>query len=996
MALSVSELAAIATELATRPGHEKVRTNIWAVLTSQLGFPSASIEFEKYIGRGEVTGRADALLGRTVFEFKKDLRRELVDAETQLRDYIEDREGKTGHTYTGVATDGAQYRAYRLDAGNLVQIGEFAVDRGKPRELVNWIDQATAARDDLDPEPEIVKVNLGRDSLVYGIARHSLRELWGAVSKEPDVILKRELWSKQLALVYGSPIDDDDLWFQHTFLTIVAKTMATAVLGIALPGPDDILTGKAFEDATIFGAVESDFFDWVLDAPDHRDVISRISKQVARFQLRDVQSDVLKGLYESLIDPETRHELGEYYTPDWLAQRICDRAIVNPLEQRVLDPACGSGTFLFHAIRRVLAAADAKGLDVPASLQACTRLVFGIDVHPVAAMIARVTYLLALGDRIRHPDRGTLNVPVYLGDAMQWNTEWFAAEGEVLVGLDGPDLLHFPASVATRPSLYDQVIDEMLNQSEQSAPPEAFSAWLEKSHGIVGTDNDILEKTYATLKRLYDEGRDHIWGYMARNLGRPVWLASTGQRAAVIVGNPPWLSYRFMSAALQKRFRTDSERRGLWAGGNVATHQDLSGLFFVRSMELYLQAGGLIAFVMPYAALSRKQFEGFRTGWYGTGRGKTRTANVVSEARFIEAWAFDEHLQPLFPVPSCVLFAEKRSPAGLPASVDAARGRLIRRDATLAEADSLTWSKEPWPQAPTLTGGSAYRERFRQGATLVPRRLCLVERVSASSLGGSATTPLVRGRTGALDKPPWKSLPPMQMQVEREFLRPVYMGESVAPFRLLDAFEGVIPWEPTQKKLLDSVEAQLLGNPRLAEWLKGAETAWYKHRSAGSVPTFNAQLDYYGKLSAQFPLHPLRLVYSKSGSLPAAAILQDPLALVDHMLYWAPMGSVVEAYFLCAVLNSETARALAAGMQSKGQWGARHFDKVMFELPIPLFDPSNATHVALATAGKAAEAQAATVVLHGRFIANRQQIRAALVRSGIAGKIEALVAQLLA
>ena len=269
MALTMSELTAISTELATRPGHEKVRTNIWAILTSQLGVASSSIEFEKYIGRGEVTGRADALLGRTVFEFKKNLRAELTDAETQLRDYIEDRERNTGHSYTGIATDGAQYRAYRVNDGNLVLIGEFAVDRGKPRDLVNWIDQATAARDDLDPEPEVVQGELGKNSLVYGIARRSLKELWDSVAAEPDVILKRELWSKQLALVYGSPIDDDDLWFQHTFLTIVAKTMATAVVGIPLPGPDDILTGKAFEDAGIFGAVESDFFNWVLDAPGH-------------------------------------------------------------------------------------------------------------------------------------------------------------------------------------------------------------------------------------------------------------------------------------------------------------------------------------------------------------------------------------------------------------------------------------------------------------------------------------------------------------------------------------------------------------------------------------------------------------------------------------------------------------------------------------------------------------------------------------------------------
>ena len=63
--------------------------------------------------------------------------------------------------------------------------------------------------------------------------------------------------------------------------------------------------------------------------------------------MRDIQTDVLKGLYESLVDPEQRHDLGEYYTPDWLAHRICAEVIDEPLQQRVLDPACGSGTFLF-------------------------------------------------------------------------------------------------------------------------------------------------------------------------------------------------------------------------------------------------------------------------------------------------------------------------------------------------------------------------------------------------------------------------------------------------------------------------------------------------------------------------------------------------------------------------------------------------------------------------------------------------------------------------
>jgi type I restriction-modification system DNA methylase subunit len=79
---------------------------------------------------------------------------------------------------------------------------------------------------------------------------------------------------------------------------------------------------------------------------------------VRRFRLDQVESDVLKILYESLIDRQERHDLGEYYTPDWLAAKIARHAVERPIEQRVLDPACGSGTFLFHAIRNFIKEAE--------------------------------------------------------------------------------------------------------------------------------------------------------------------------------------------------------------------------------------------------------------------------------------------------------------------------------------------------------------------------------------------------------------------------------------------------------------------------------------------------------------------------------------------------------------------------------------------------------------------------------------------------------------
>ena len=69
--------------------------------------------------------------------------------------------------------------------------------------------------------------------------------------------------------------------------------------------------------------------------------------------------------------------------------------------------------------------------------------------------------------------------------------------------------------------------------------------------------------------------------------------------------------------------------------------------------------------------------------------------------------------------------------------------------------------------------------------------------------------------------------------------------------------------------------------------------------------------------------------------------------------------------YLIAILNSETARARAEQYQSRGQWGARDFDKVMFNLPIPRFDPGKQVHGALAEAAAEAERIAAAVELPG-------------------------------
>jgi len=59
---------------------------------------------------------------------------------------------------------------------------------------------------------------------------------------------------------------------------------------------------------------------------------------------------------------------------------------------------------------------------------------------------------------------------------------------------------------------------------------------------------------------------------------------------------------------------------------------------------------------------------------------------------------------------------------------------------------------------------------------------------------------------------------------------------------------------------------------------------------------------YYGKLTAQFPLPPRRIVYTKAGTLPACCLLEDATGIVDHMLYWMLVENRNEGQYLAAIL----------------------------------------------------------------------------------------------
>jgi hypothetical protein len=90
----------------------------------------------------------------------------------------------------------------------------------------------------------------------------------------------------------------------------------------------------------------------------------------------------------------------------------------------------------------------------------------------------------------------------------------------------------------------------------------------------------------------------------------------------------------------------------------------------------------------------------------------------------------------------------------------------------------------------------------------------------------------------------------------------VVLGESVAPFRLLDTPLAVIPVE--DGRLLDSAAAAAAGFPHLAAWLRDCEAKWDRHARRGNDGrprmTLLQQLDYMRKLTRQLTVSGPRVV----------------------------------------------------------------------------------------------------------------------------------------
>ena len=944
--------------------------------------------------------RIDIEMGRTVIEVKRSLAPEgsLADAAAQLAGYVETRSRSLGQRYVGIVTDGGDWHLFHHSDGQLVAVATHHLDPEAPDvvALVMWLASVLTTEERVVPTRQAIADRFGALSPGHGIARAALRDIYQANRDHPEVVIKRELWAKLLTTALGTQFsaDEEDLFIEHTLLVATAECVAHAVLSYSISrlAPATLLRGDLLsQQSQIHGVVEQDFFDWPLDCGEagQRWVLS-LAQRLEQFDWGVVTHDVMKTIYESVITVETRRRLGEYYTPDFLAEAITESVVVDPLAETVMDPSCGSGTFLFHAVRRYLAAADEAGMSNGDAVAGVSAHVFGVDVHPVAVTLARVTYLLAIGtERLAAPDRRPLRVPVFLGDSVQWgqSDDLFASDTLNVSTGDGVGLfaeqLRFPQRLLDNADSFDALVADLaeLATDRQRSEEAPSISRLARRHGLSGADLETVEATFRTMCRLHDERRDHIWGYYVRNLARPAWLAREENRRTVLVGNPPWLAYRFMTDAMKAVFKSMAKERKLWAGGNVSTHQDLADLFVARSVEQYLAPEGRFAFVMPAGVLTRGQSSGFRSGVFPLNTG----ARTLVE--FDTAWDLAPISHRFFPRTACVVFGRRSDEhSALPGQVQRWSGTLpdpsaswndVRPSIERTSAQRASIGDDDQPE-------SLYKARFANGANLYPRLLIIVEPGEEPPLGVGAGRRLVRSSRGIYSKKPWKFMDDLEGVVESRFIHRVLLGESVMPYWQRTPAEAVLPLNNGRMMLDYEIEDY----DGLRRWWEQARQLW-REKGSGDR-TLDRSIDHYLKLTSQFPLAPIRVVYAASGMHVTACRVTDPQAVVEHQLNWAATRSVGEARYLCTVLNTVAVTKAVEPFMTSGKGGGRHISSHLWKVPIPLYDQNDELHRHLAELGSRAEQfvkelNIAPMKAHGRM---RAILREHLAHSELGRSIE--------
>ncbi len=998
----VAEVADLNTEAARSHRFSQLLADLFSdveapIITEYLSGLETNISAQEAAKCRVSRGRPDALFGNIVVEFERSFPARLKEAKRQLQNYVAILSANTAYRDTyfiPIASDGLSFRVFapkegaasdsgqEKDSVALEEIESFDARTRAPINFYYWLDRYFCRRIQREPRAENFVQDFGLDSPAFRQSSAAWSQEVQRIREHSDFKVIYENWRKYVRVAYGTAVGDESLFIRHTFLATLAKLIAYIRLSGNAVAPDEsqteeILAGTFFEKQGVLNFLEEDFFSWVGRSPAiaiTQRIVPSLVNLLFTYNLRELSEDVLKELYQSLVDPRDRHDLGEYYTPDWLAVRICERLLSESGEDAVLDPACGSGTFLYQAIQH-------KRKRLPPtrmSLEKILRNVVGIDIHPLAVIVAKINVLLALGDLFQKRG-GPVSVQVYLANSIRHPATQpvLGSGGQPAERVELNNRVVFiPTAALSDAATLDaavRVSDEFAkaNRASERLDRMSFGNYMRReASGLAGSEDivDMLFGLAETLHEFIRKPEDTIWAYILKNQYKPTFLKN---KFDVIVGNPPWLSFRFVEKGEYQEFlkRLIVTECGLLEGaGHLMPHLELGTLFFARCPSLYLKPDGKIGFVLPRSIFTADQHDRLR-----------RTATRVN-ITLTEVWDL-EGVTPLFNVPAAVAFGDIRSDASKALPGLEFSGTLKRKNASWPEAEPdlkiekttfhvveqgkrsfLSTSREK-----ISSRRSYYQPYFKEGATIVPRNFWFVEFKADPRLGIDPKQPLVGTDPRAEEeaKKPYKGTQ-FEGPIEADFLYATLLSTDLLPFGHFDFRPTVLPLlEDTHGyQLLTTEQAHSRGFIRLASWLERAQRTWREKRGekADRMDIWQ-RLDIQKGLTGQDPKAKYVVLYPKSATFLCAAVVPAKLItkkigsqklvlqrfIADYVTFYFETADRAEAMYQCAVLNSPILDNLIKPMQARGLWGPRDITKKVWELPVPEFKKENRTHLHLAT-----------------------------------------------
>ena len=940
--------------------------------------------------------KVDLYVRNTYVEFKRSIIKAGTvdpDAINQLDGYILENAKAGNGIRNGILTDGCNYLKRSVgDAMLPISTDSRLEVFGRPEQgsrLYEYLDRIIDTRaENVFPNADTLTKYFGLESDVFKAATALLTDAHSENRDHPTVAIKRKLWRELLQVAIGqSSVDDsagsDWLYIRHTYLTTLVGIIVQAYFGIdvakyAKAEPQNLLDGEILRQHTgLKGITESDLFSWPLEIGE-LSYLGVIGVQVSRFNWEHEAEGLAAALYQNAIGPDERKRLGEYYTPRWLAKAVTEELIADPVNTRILDPACGSGTFLEAAVKHFLA--NSHHLAPGERLGRLHKNIAGIDLHPVAVQLAKATWVIASRDaivaaRLAGTSPSTITAPVYLGDSMQlrYDNSELDSQGyitlntrEELEGLVGEVRFQIPLSLARDTEHFDSLMIEISRAIEKG---DDTSLILDRLKDMDIGERQTMATTIATMKTLRDTNRNHVWAYYLRNMTRPTVIAE--EKVDAVIGNPPWLTYDQSADIIREEMKSLSRTNyQIWAGGKNAPHQDVATLFYCRMAELYLESQGRIGMVLPHSALRTEHHLKWRNGYYERKRpARSKQPRLAMSLDFSIKLPWDlEGLNPndFFPIPSCVVFAQ------LPGT----RGDFqFHREAAspLAPGKVEVWTgptETPQVRRDTVdlihddgTFRSPYFAYSNQGPTITDRRLFFVTYTPNQNRLAMPDTSVTYPRTGTFDKKKY-SVDELNAQIiTNDNLLSVYLGQCLAPYVALPPLTAALPVsKATMIMPLDpetgEVDKQSLDENMRARWEK-MERLWEANRKKSDSKSLTQNLNWLNKLTSQLdylrnPRHrPYRIAYTQSGR-PTAALITDRKAILDRKLYQVTCRDLDEANYLLAIINSSALEMAVRDFMTKGRYGARDLEKHLWKLPIPEFDASDCKHAELSDLGRVA------------------------------------------